>query len=277
MSNNRFQKTNERIRWEGIIFTGVEFHDSRISILEAKPSAGLSDYIETIWYMRWNIESAEGLQCIVAPNPCTKFVILQKDGITYRPRLIGAHEKADIFSYTGQGSVIGFDFRPGALYPIINKPMNDWPPAGLDANEVLPNLPLPWGKWNEEILSEWLNNIEDYLLKILVSSKDHNYKQILTSIEGILNVSLQSPEDIAKFCNMSVRTLQRVFKKEVGLTPRDVLRIARFNRSIRQISENDFASFVDVALTSGFFDQPHMVNEFQKLVSTPPSKFRRYL
>jgi AraC-like DNA-binding protein len=275
--NNRFQKTNERIRWEGAIFTGVEFSDSRISILDAKPCAELSDYIEAIWYMDWNIEDPEGMQCIVAPNPCTKFIILKRDNVTYNPLLIGAHESAEIFTYTGQGSVVGIDFRPGALYPFINRPMNDWPAIGLSANEVLPNIPLPGDKWDGENLSEWLSSFEDHLLKLLVNSKDHNYKHILSSIEGILDESLQSTEEIAKLCNMSVRTLQRIFKNEVGVTPRDVLRIARFNRSIRQISENDFASFADVALTSGFFDQPHMVNEFQKLVATPPSKFRRYL
>ena len=76
---------------------------------------------------------------------------------------------------------------------------------------------------------------------------------------------------------MSTRTLQRIFKKEVGLSPKNVLRIARFNDAIRKIGQDNFTEFVEVALASGFFDQAHMVNEFQKLVATSPSKFRRYL
>lgn len=281
MNFNRLQKTFNRIRWEGVIFTGVDFSDKRISLYEAKPTASLNDYIETIWFMKWDIKESEGLPCIVVPNPCTKFVILQIDGKTFDPLFVGAHEKADLYTYKKHGLMVGIDFRPGALYPFINKAMNDWPSTGFNAHEVLPNLPMPVGVWNEDILSEWLFQFEVYLEKILENSKkttsENNYKKIFSSIEGILDETLQSPEEIASFCHMSVRTLQRVFQKEVGVTPRDVLRIARFNRSIRQISENDFSSFADITLSSGFFDQPHMANEFQKLVATPPSKFKRYI
>jgi AraC-like DNA-binding protein len=255
----------------------VDFNDKRISLYEAKPKESLKDFIETIWFMKWNIEDPEGLPCIVVPNPCSKFVIIQIDGKIFDPLLVGAHENADLFTYKQHGLMVGIDFRPGALYPFINKAMNDWPSSGILANELLPNVPKPTGVWNEEILSEWLVSFEDYLEKKLEKSNDNNYKKILSAIEGILNESLKTPEEIANLCSMSVRTLQRVFQKEVGVTPRDVLRIARFNRSIRQISETDFASFADIALSSGFFDQPHMANEFQKLVATPPSKFKRYI
>lgn len=275
---NRFQKINKRPRWEGIIFADVDQSISQISIVEAKPTSELSSYIESIWFMNWNITNPEGMKCIVAPNPCTKFVVLQKDAITYRPLLIGARENADIFSHTGQGSVMGFDFQPGALYPILKKPMNAWPLSGLYADEFFANLPpLPTDSWSEENLSQWLNNFEDYLIKKLMNSKGHNYKEIQAMMEGILGGSLQSLDDLAQKCSMSIRTLQRVFQKEIGLSPRDVLRIARFNHAIRQIGQDDFTAFTEVALASGFFDQAHMVNEFQKLVSTPPSKFKRYL
>lgn len=275
---NRFQKINKRTQWEGIIFADVDLSESQFSIVEAKPTGELSSYIESIWFMNWNISNPLGLKCIIAPNPCTKFVVLQKETITYRPLIIGARENADIFSHAGQGSVMGFDFRPGALYPILKRPMNAWPLSGLYADESFANLPsLPMDLWSEENLSQWLNNFEDYLLKRLVNSKGHNYKEIQAMIEGILEKRLQSLDDLAQKCSMSIRTLQRVFQKEVGLSPRDVLRIARFNRAIRQIGQDDFTAFTEVALASGFFDQAHMVNEFQKLVSTPPSKFKRYL
>ena len=111
----------------------------------------------------------------------------------------------------------------------------------------------------------------------MLNSKELNYKKIKVAIEGILEGSLQSPEEMAHRCNMSTRTLQRIFQKEVGLSPKNVLRIARFNNAIRQIGQDNFTEFAQVALASGFFDQPHMVNEFKKIVAASPSRFRRYL
>ncbi|OFZ26628.1 MAG: hypothetical protein A2381_16680 [Bdellovibrionales bacterium RIFOXYB1_FULL_37_110] len=280
MNFNRFQRVSQqRPRWEGIIFPGIDSSNRQISIAYATPNKELSNYIESMWFMSWNIENPNGLPCIIIPNPCCKFVCLQTGNVTNRPLFIGTREKADIFSLTGSGSTIGLDFQPGAFYPILKKAINkDWPESGLYADEFLEHLPLPPNeKWKEENLSKWLNSFEDYLLKLLLNSKEQNYKKIKFATEGILEGCFQVPEELAHQCDMSTRTLQRIFKKEVGLSPKNVLRIARFNDAIRKIGQDNFTEFVEVALASGFFDQAHMVNEFQKLVATSPSKFRRYL
>jgi AraC-like DNA-binding protein len=275
---NRFRKVTTRPKWEGILFTDVDFADQRILISASEPADLLTDYIEYIWYMRWDIPKGDALRCIVAPNPCSKLVVLQHDNVTYRPLIIGTKNESDVFELRGAGTTIGIDFKPGGLFPFLGKSMTDWPAEGTKAAELFNDIPLVSEElWTEFSLTKWLNQMENFLTKHLSNLHENRYKQINFLIDGVLKKALTTPEEIAQEAGVSVRTLQRIFREEVGISPRDLLRIARFNEAIRQISQDDFKTFVDVALESGFFDQPHMVNEFQKLAATPPTKFRRYL
>jgi AraC-like DNA-binding protein len=275
----RFKKVNSRPRWEGIIFTNIDFSDTRISIFAAEPNGQLKDYIEYIWYMKWDLSTDSALTCIVVPNPCTKLVVLQQNEITYNPIVIGPKQKGELFNLQGTGATIGFDFKPGALYSILGKSMNNWPETGFKGEELFKDLPLSSDKiWNEINLTEWLEKVESYLLNHKLNHAPKNsFKQITMTIDNFLENPDKTLEDLAQQAGVSLRTLQRIFNEEVGLSPRDLLRVARFNKAIQQIGHDDFKTFANTAVDSGFFDQPHMVNEFKKLIATSPSKFRRYL
>jgi AraC-like DNA-binding protein len=277
-ARNRFQKVISRPRWEGVIFMGIDLGDPRISVSAAEPVGVLKDYIEYIWYMKWHLNEDEGLQGIVAPNPCAKLVALQQNEKTFPPIIVGAKNQAELFELHGAGATVGFDFKPGGLYAVFEKSMSNWPESGIKAEELLKNLPLISKEiWTESSLSRWLNEAEGFLVELLNTSHKNNCKQISLLVDGVFKGLFENPEDMALKSGMSLRSLQRIFQDEVGISPRDLLRINRFNETIRKVSQDDFKAFADIALESGFFDQPHMTNEFQKLIATPPSKFRRYL
>lgn len=277
-NDNRFKKVTKHPRWEGIIFTDLDFGDERISISAIEPIDRLKEYIEYIWFMKWDLKGNESLQCIVAPNPCAKLAALQQNNTTFPPLVIGAKNQASLFELHGAGATVGFDFKPGGLFAIFEKSMNDWPDSGIKADELVKDFPLcPLEAWSEISLSNWTHEVEHFLMKLLISPRQNNYKKIAPLVEGTLSGSFKNSEEMALETGVSIRTLQRIFQNEVGISPRDLVRIARFNEAIRTIGQDDFKAFADVALECGFFDQPHMTNEFQKLVATSPSKFRRYL
>lgn len=271
-------KVFSRPRWEGIVFTDLDFSDHRISVFNAEPILNLQEYIEYIWFMKWDFGEQDGARCIRIPNPCTKMVALQQKDKTFPPLVYGANTEAKFFTLRGNGATVGFDFKPGGLYPILGKSLHNWPVEGILAQQFFSGLPPPPQEiWTGLNLSKWITEIQDLLFNMLKSSSENNYKQLLPLVDKALKGAINNPEEMAQISETSLRSLQRIFQHEVGLSPRDLLRIARFNEAIRKISDNDFQSFADIALESGFFDQPHMTNEFQKLAATPPSKFKRYL
>jgi AraC-like DNA-binding protein len=80
--------------------------------------------------------------------------------------------------------------------------------------------------------------------------------------------------EIARDAGVSERRLQQLFRDEVGLSPRTCLRVARLHGCIRRL-RGDPQPWADVAADCGFYDQPHMIREFQALCGCTPAEFVR--
>lgn len=55
-----------------------------------------------------------------------------------------------------------------------------------------------------------------------------------------------------------------MFNKRIGLSPKTIARIMRFQKAHKRISNEGLAYLVTVALSSGYFDQAHFNREYKK-------------
>jgi AraC-like DNA-binding protein len=70
----------------------------------------------------------------------------------------------------------------------------------------------------------------------------------------------------------SSRHLARVFRHDVGLSPKAAARLMRFNRARSMLA--DGVGGADVAARCGYTDQSHLVAEFRRFAGAPPSAVR---
>ena len=63
-----------------------------------------------------------------------------------------------------------------------------------------------------------------------------------------------------------------LFRQQVGVTPKRYARIHRFDRALTLLSREG-ASLAGVALSAGYYDQPHMNAEFRKMAGLTPREF----
>ncbi len=68
------------------------------------------------------------------------------------------------------------------------------------------------------------------------------------------------------------RRLERELRREVGLSPGAVARIARFQRALRQLAGR--APLARAAVTSGYADQPHLTREVRAMAGLTPAQLR---
>lgn len=80
--------------------------------------------------------------------------------------------------------------------------------------------------------------------------------------------------ELAKRVGRSVRTMQRVFAEEVGLSPKELLRIVRVQRALALSRQEPPMRWITIAAQAGYHDQPHFVREFRELVGCTPTAFR---
>ena len=78
-------------------------------------------------------------------------------------------------------------------------------------------------------------------------------------------------EQLAAALDVSRKHLSRRFQHEIGLRPKTVARILRFQRSLAMArSAGERADLSDIALVAGYADQAHMTREFQALGGQAP-------
>jgi AraC-like DNA-binding protein len=70
----------------------------------------------------------------------------------------------------------------------------------------------------------------------------------------------------------SRRHLATRFKEEIGLPPKTVARIMRFERAVSLLGRRD-APLAEIAFECGYYDQAHMNRDFREFAGTSPAAF----
>lgn len=79
---------------------------------------------------------------------------------------------------------------------------------------------------------------------------------------------------LASAVGVGERRLGQIFDRHVGLSPKAVCRLARFRATVGLLQREPHRAWSHVAYDCGFYDQSHLVNEFQALAGLAPGDFR---
>ena len=72
----------------------------------------------------------------------------------------------------------------------------------------------------------------------------------------------------------SHRRLISRFREHIGLTPKLLARVIRFDRATTALRARAARGLADIAFDCGYADQAHLNREFRELAGTSPSRFR---
>ncbi|MCX7068287.1 MAG: helix-turn-helix domain-containing protein [Methylococcales bacterium] len=73
---------------------------------------------------------------------------------------------------------------------------------------------------------------------------------------------------LAQKLGLSKRTLERRFQLHIGTTPKKYAHIVRLRNALFQ--RQTLSSWADVAHFTGYYDQSHLINDFQALYGLSP-------
>jgi AraC-like DNA-binding protein len=129
-------------------------------------------------------------------------------------------------------------------------------------------------------LYEALGNCCSFQHRILAAEKFfasfHQRAPIVDPLESATNEivchqGICRMDALARKTGMSSSTFQRRFRQGVGLSPKVYARIVRFESALQRKVASPSLTWTEVALEYGYYDQMHMIHDFEQLSTETPS------
>ena len=248
------------------------------------PHEKLKDWIKVFWFLEGKGNGKlYGCQKIIPDGCATVFIVLdgEIDFTTYKngkmKRGIYVHPPVmkSYMSYVSDDAYfIDIQLNPSVFYKLFNIAVDDL----KDIMFTLDDLSIDFDSSFLERIYKCKhdkNKVYDELNNFLI---DLFYKSDFNENQSICNINkLYKDGDLDAFFksqNLSVRQLERNFKKTTGLTPKALSRIGRFYSILDYIKFREHnAKFKELAIEQNFSNQSHFIREFKSLTASTPKNF----
>jgi AraC-like DNA-binding protein len=156
-------------------------------------------------------------------------------------------------------------FLPGSMADFLD--------GHVDLGSVLPRGRIAETQQRVEAAAsprERVETVQRFLLGIL---RAQAVDPVARAAVGVLLESERNArvEELARDLGLSVRQLERRFRRGVGISPKQFAMLLRFGQSLRWHSQG--LRTADIALACGYFDQSHFTRAFERIAGRPPGRF----
>ncbi|MCC9175480.1 helix-turn-helix domain-containing protein [Arthrobacter sp. zg-Y179] len=271
-------------QWRGLLYPArlPAFH-------RLPPPDALRDRLRWIWIPEWDLAPGKVSRQEVLPFPALNLVV-QEDGVS----LSGPATRRSFRDLAGQGWAVGMLLRPAAVPVFTDDPgslrdaeipfhapdLHAAVTAAMScgAGGAAENDNDDDGARRQERLSghrraastaaEWL------AARVPVPAAEgeaaNRMEDLIQSDRELTRV-----DQAADQLGVSVRTLQRLAHRFVGLPPLTMIRRYRLQEAAERLRENSEISIADVAADLGYADHAHLANAFREVLGFTPSGYRQ--
>jgi AraC-like DNA-binding protein len=186
----------------------------------------------------------------------------------------GPHGRFFLIDTAEQASVLGVSFTPGGAAPFLGMPASELRDLHVSIEDI-------WGKDARHLREQLLEAegparfriLENWLLA-QASGRLTQHPAIAYALAEFSGVpDTRSVSDVTDRIGLSSRRFIELFDEEVGLTPKLFCRIRRFQHAIKIAHQTDIVDWADLAAMAGYYDQSHMIRDFQEFCGLNPSVY----
>ena len=247
---------------------------------EFRPQPRLSRFIECFWTLQADTSPLPQTERIL-PDGCVELIVnfgesflqheADRESIQPQNFLVGQMTGPILISPTGVVDLIGIRFHPGGTVPFLQIPLHEITDQVVELSGLCPRLERKlWGaSINLTTLEERVAAIEGVLISDVMKSKYESWALSLAA-KQIECRGLISVDKLAQDAGVSARQLERRFLNEVGLGPKLLSRILRFQQVFRAV-ENCEVAWAPVAVECGYYDQAHLIRDFNQFAHQTPA------
>jgi AraC-like DNA-binding protein len=248
-----------------------------------RPAPPLRPFVERIHYGREWVDPAHPVCERVLPDGGVHLILNLGDppAVAGTPGAasvaVGARCEPSIIHMAGRVEHVTVTLRPGGIAALLGIPAGELAARDVPLDEL-------WGAYAAEALErlaptpptrERAAAMEAVLLDLLAA---HDARPEAAAAEAVRMIEHARGRirvrALAAALGIGERRLEQIFHRHVGLSPKAVCCIARFRSVVSLLQREPRRAWTDLAYEGGFYDQSHLVNEFQALAGLAPGEFR---
>ena len=244
------------------------------------PHPRLARHVACLWYLRKDADPSAATDRVLPDgrmelvfNLRTPFSQADAAGRFVRQPpaiLAGQLTRFALLRSTAEAEVLAVRFTPAGAHAIFRRDLDEL----TDRCVALEQLGRPWRALAQRIgdaptLAARVRLLEEILLARCAPPTSTSVR--VSAALDIIQAAETTPriEAVARAVGLSTRQLERTFRREVGLTPKHYVRLARFRRMLAALNRAD-PRWADLAAQAGYSDQPHLVREFRAFAGLAP-------
>jgi len=238
--------------------------------------AGLSDLARHVWVVRWAVPDGEVRPQRVLTYPALNAVI--QPGLA---ALYGPDSRVQVQELRGTSWVVGILFRPAAG-PLLT---TTDPVALVGSSEPLPSAPV--GAVQRIMTDatydrgELVRVLRAWLLPVAagIDDRGHLVNQACRLAED--DPGLTRASDLADRLGVAPRTLERLVRSHLGMTPKWLIECRRLQHAATTLFTSPDTDLSALAAELGYTDYPHFFRQYDRVLGESPrvtreqGRFRR--
>lgn len=175
-------------------------------------------------------------------------------------------------------AMAGIVFKPTALRKLIGIAASKFTDQRIDLSAILPETNLKRvleSLYLSTSIAEKYTILERFLYELISSKKiTDNYVDqayhIIKASKGNIKI-----DNLSKMLSVCPRHFRRTFYREVGVSPKEYIRIIRLGQVCYHLINQNDINWHDVIYQCGYFDQSHFIKDFIKFIGRKPSEYYR--
>lgn len=251
-----------------------------------QPVAPLAQFVQCFWIMSDDNPAACAEPEHVVPDGCMEmivhvgnpfFVRRPGGGFQQSPRSLVAGQITSCLRMcpTGPFWMIGARFEPHGARRFFDLPMHEIVDAIVPLSSLIGSQAGSLAARIGEAPSarERLEILQSALLDRLAAAgpSDDRVDQCvgrLIAAGGRISI-----DELCRQTSIGTRQLERRFRAVVGIPPKLLARIIRFRRIFEFTETGSPVNWLSAALACGYYDQAHLIRDFQDLAGRSPTRF----
>ena len=252
---------------------------------EHSPIPELTPVVELVWTLSGDAATLGPDTQPILPDGRPELILhfgdeferVHADGrVERQPKIIFAGQLKSqlLLRPTGAIGVLGVRFHPYGAAALFKTPQDELAglTIGVDALDKPLSRALSEVRESAADLDDAIMRLQQELLQWMapenVDPRIRNAVQTIDRQRGLVSI-----DDLAAGVSMTRRHLERKFLKTVGITPKRLARITRFQHALKILDGSDTGSpGTRTAAACGYADQAHFIRDFRDLAGCPPGE-----